>query len=102
MQTITYDEYLKSERWKVLSEETKRIAGYRCQVCDSDGELHAHHRTYKRLGHELQSDLIALCSSCHALFHGKRDQSQGSTWALIQSLSTELRILREEKEKSHA
>jgi len=54
-----------------LSEETKRLAGYRCQVCNSEGELHAHHRTYERKGDELQSDLICLCNECHILFHSK-------------------------------
>lgn len=93
--TIDYQEYLLSERWKLLAEETKRLAGYRCQVCNSDGELHAHHRTYERIGNELQRDLIALCDSCHALFHGKHDASTDkSGWALTRSLAAELSVLR--------
>jgi len=67
-----YQEYLQTEHWKILAEETKRLAGYRCQVCNSNDDLHAHHRTYERRGDELQSDLICLCKKCHELFHRKR------------------------------
>ena len=66
-----YHEYLLSDHWKKLTEETKRLAGYRCQVCNADGELHTHHRTYERRGDEFQGDLVALCANCHALFHNK-------------------------------
>jgi hypothetical protein len=68
---MTYDEYLQTDHWKRLAEETKRLAGYRCQVCNAEGELHAHHRTYERKGDELQSDLVCLCASCHRKFHNK-------------------------------
>lgn len=64
-----YQDYLQTEHWKEISKETKRLADYRCQVCNSDKELNVHHRTYERKGHELQSDLICLCRSCHELFH---------------------------------
>ena len=67
-----YQDYLQSNHWKRLAEETKRLAGYRCQVCNAEDELHAHHRTYERKGDELQSDLICLCAYCHALFHSKK------------------------------
>lgn len=69
-----YQTYIKSNEWRVVSEETKRLADYRCQVCNKNeatSNLHVHHRTYERLGRELQSDLIALCGDCHSLFHGK-------------------------------
>ena len=71
-----YQEYLKSDHWKKLTEETKRLAGYRCQVCNADGELHTHHRTYERKGDEFQGDLVALCKDCHTLFHGKTEKDR--------------------------
>lgn len=90
--TVNYDEYILSRQWQALAAETKRLAGNRCQVCNSDGELHAHHRTYERLGHELQSDLVALCGNCHALFHGKHDVTADKNgWALVKSLTAALR-----------
>jgi hypothetical protein len=41
-------------------------------VCDQpwtleDGELH--HRSYRRLGHEIDSDLLAVCTRCHIRVH---------------------------------
>lgn len=91
---MNYQEYLESDRWKALAAETRRLANNRCQVCNSDGELHIHHRTYDRIGNELQSDLVALCASCHALFHGKRDTASAGGWALIQSMAAELKEAR--------
>ena len=72
---MEYSEYLKTDHWKKLAEETKRLAGYRCAVCNADGELHAHHRTYERNVDELQSDLVCLCKDCHEMFHGKQKES---------------------------
>lgn len=66
-----YQEYLQTEHWLRLAEETKRLAGYRCQVCNSPLDLCAHHRTYEHRGDELQSDLICLCRDCHERFHEK-------------------------------
>lgn len=66
-----YKEYIASGEWKRRAEEAKERAGYRCQVCNSDGEIHAHHRTYERLGAELPEDITVLCSNCHAVFHDK-------------------------------
>jgi 5-methylcytosine-specific restriction endonuclease McrA len=63
-----YATYLQSDHWKKLAEETKRLAGYKCQVCNSQDRLETHHRTYERKGDELQSDLVCLCHSCHELF----------------------------------
>jgi hypothetical protein len=71
-----YDDYLRTIRWKRLSEETKRLAGFRCQICNSNKNLNAHHRTYERLGEELQSDLVCLCNACHKLFHEKMSKKE--------------------------
>lgn len=67
---MDYSDYLQTDHWKKLAAETRRLAGNRCQVCNAEGELHIHHRTYERKGDEFQSDLTCLCSNCHALFHG--------------------------------
>lgn len=91
MNKIEYQKYLQSEHWKVISEETRRLAGYRCQICYSKGPLEIHHRTYERLGHELQSDLTCLCAGCHGLFSNRHDAPEFSGWALVKSLTTALR-----------
>ena len=87
---INYNQYLLTPEWAALAQETKRLAGFGCQVCNAGGELHAHHRTYERLGHELHSDLVCLCDSCHALFHGKQGAAAPAGWALVQSLAAEV------------
>jgi len=66
-----YQEYLKSPEWDVRRKKAYAMAGYRCQLCNKKGQLHAHHRTYERLGHEKDTDIIVLCSRCHATFHKK-------------------------------
>lgn len=71
-----YAEYLQSPHWLRLAEETKRLAGNRCQVCNSAEHLSAHHRTYARVGDELQGDLVCLCNNCHKKFHGKEEYEQ--------------------------
>lgn len=71
LKATEYDKYLQSGHWRELSSETKRLADYRCQICNSPYDLNVHHRTYQRRGHEFQSDLICLCHKCHELFHNR-------------------------------
>jgi len=66
---INYADYLKSAAWKSKAEEAKIRSGNRCQLCNRTGKLHAHHRTYERLGNERPEDLTVLCEDCHAKFH---------------------------------
>ena len=68
---VTYRKYLQTDEWKRRAEAAKACAGYRCQVCNGEGPLDAHHRTYERLGHELPEDITVLCHSCHELFSRK-------------------------------
>ena len=67
---LPYSEYLKTEWWQQRRAKALARAEHRCQVCNSDKRLEIHHRTYERLGHERDADLIALCHDCHTLFHG--------------------------------
>lgn len=67
---LPYSEYLKTEGWQQRRVKALARAEHRCQVCNSDKRLEIHHRTYERLGHERDADLIALCHDCHTLFHG--------------------------------
>ena len=69
---VVYEDYIQSERWKEKAYRAKKRAGFRCQLCNQGGELHAHHRTYVRLGYELPMDLTVLCSTCHEVFHDER------------------------------
>lgn len=68
----SYKEYLLSDHWKSVSAECKLRSGKKCQLCNREGVLHVHHRTYERVGKELPEDLICLCGDCHEKFHDKK------------------------------
>lgn len=70
-----YREYIASEEWQ---ERRKKylVQHPRCMECGLprwlaivayDQDLHVHHRSYARVGHELDEDLQALCRSCHEI-----------------------------------
>ena len=65
-----YQDYLKSPEWQGKRQLFYARAGHRCQLCNAEGELHAHHRTYERVGNEHPDDVTVLCADCHAKFHG--------------------------------
>ncbi len=49
-----------------------------CQVCGSFGKgvrLEVHHKTYDRLGHEKDEDLVVCCDACHPAEDKKRAQA---------------------------
>lgn len=69
-QSISYEEYLRTEHWRVTRMAALDRAEHQCQLCSNTESLQVHHRTYERLWGERPSDLIALCRDCHARFHG--------------------------------
>jgi 5-methylcytosine-specific restriction endonuclease McrA len=77
LRTMPYSEYLLTSEWDETRKRALKRAGYRCQTCNqANCKLHVHHRTYKRLGEEWNSDLIVLCGDCHELFHQSREVTQ--------------------------
>lgn len=68
---MPYQEYLQTPEWKETRKAALEHAHHRCQICNSSERLNVHHRTYERRGRERSDDLIVLCNSCHALYHGK-------------------------------
>jgi hypothetical protein len=72
---MNYYAYIHSPAWRARADAAKRRAGYRCQVCNrpsSQVQLDAHHRTYERLGRELDSDITVLCRDCHELYESAK------------------------------
>ncbi len=70
---MTYDEYLLSPEFARKRFLCFRIYEERCALCYASGPgLECHHRTYERFKHERQSDLVALCKSCHDLADERR------------------------------
>lgn len=69
---FNYKEYLTSPHWKQVRKKAIERSGGRCMLCNTNTQsLHVHHRTYERLGHEEPMDVIVLCATHHAQFHGK-------------------------------
>ena len=68
--TMPYPEYLRTPEWKETRVAALVRAGHSCALDVSHTErLEVHHRTYDRLGEELESDLIVLCHECHRRHH---------------------------------
>lgn len=68
-----YKKYLQSQEWKNKREEIYKLRNGKCEVCNCKlyHHYHVHHKTYKRLGKELNSDLVLLCEDCHVDLHKK-------------------------------
>lgn len=64
-----YQEYLKTDHWKVKKTKALERAHYRCENCGSNEHLQVHHRTYERIGEEEPDDLCVLCEDCHHGYH---------------------------------
>ncbi len=70
LKTMPYAEYLRTVHWDEIRRGALRRARYRCQLCNKQGVLHVHHRTYDRRGEERWNDVIVLCANCHGEHHG--------------------------------
>lgn len=95
LRSLKYDEYLKTEYWKNLSETIKREADYRCQICNSEENLNVHHRSYEHKGFlELEKkDLICICEKCHSIYHINQNYNgdiQDITTEFFEKLEAEL------------
>jgi 5-methylcytosine-specific restriction endonuclease McrA len=68
---MDYLKYIASSAWRNNPVRLREFeaAGFQCRLCPNslaDGHLlDAHHRTYKRMGCEIDGDLTALCRDCH-------------------------------------
>jgi hypothetical protein len=70
LQSMPYKQYLRTPEWQRTRAAALERANHRCSLdaTHSDG-LEVHHRTYERLGAELEADVIVLCHGCHQLHH---------------------------------
>lgn len=66
-----YEAYLESETWRkrrlVILERASKI----CECCEYYPANEIHHKTYARIGQELDTDLMAVCKFCHDQIHKK-------------------------------
>lgn len=70
-----YKNYLQTEHWKNKRIKIAKQRGMKCEKCGKkiyEHEIyHIHHKTYKRIGNELDDDLMLLCPECHSDIHKK-------------------------------
>ena len=59
----TYEAYLNSPAWRVKRNKVMSRDGGQC-ICGAEA-TEVHHKTYKNIGKEPLSDLVALCEGCH-------------------------------------
>lgn len=64
------------ESWPQKREEAVERDDHECQVCGSDGLLHVHHITPRRMfeypdGSNTLDNLVTLCASCHMTYEGQ-------------------------------
>jgi 5-methylcytosine-specific restriction endonuclease McrA len=68
---MNYSEYISSSAWRNNPARLRELkaAGFQCRLCPNSAAtghvIEVHHRTYERLGCEIDGDLTALCSECH-------------------------------------
>lgn len=68
--------YIASAAWKDRKREYFSSHPKVCVACGSGRNVHLHHKTYVRLGRELDSDLVPLCAGCHSKVHALHQASQ--------------------------
>jgi len=73
LQTMDYYEFLGTIYWKVVRRYVLWKRQYKCELCNSNGKLNVHHKSYEHRGYELYhlEDLILLCQECHSIHHDK-------------------------------
>lgn len=69
MATVEYPVYIRSERWRQKRVDVIRRARGICERCGRWPIVNVHHLTYDRLGDELLTDLLGVCSRCHQELH---------------------------------
>lgn len=85
-----YETYLQSPSWRITRNRALRLSDWHCSKCDSRRNLQVHHKTYERLGHEWDQDLIVLCRSCHEDHHDLDRAQRGVSLQLHLKLANSL------------
>ena len=82
-----YQQYLKSPHWQSTRAIKLYKAGYHCENCGSERRLQVHHKNYKNLYNEINSDLKVLCEFCHKEIEHAGDDNIRQINTLIASLA---------------
>lgn len=72
---IKYSEYIKSPYWKEQRQYSLSFFKNKCALCNNKAET-VHHRSYEFKGVKEDENLVALCWTCHNLFHQNFEYSK--------------------------
>lgn len=65
-------DYLRTSQWNTLRKHILKRDNYTCQACSSRNiPLEVHHISYTNFMQEKDTDLIAVCRSCHQSIHDR-------------------------------
>ena len=89
-----YIAYMQSDKWRKRKARLYHKRGRVCEMCGATWPLEVHHKTYERLGHELDEDLLIVCVPvCHdkadaqrAEFEARRVAQVGMSWATLEDV----------------
>lgn len=85
-----YRAYLQSAGWRITRNRALKLAGYQCSKCGAKRNVQVHHRTYERLGAELDGDLDVLCRECHEGHHVQEMHDAGGAQRLYLKLANDV------------
>lgn len=71
-----YQAYLRSPDWAARRRDYYATHPKICSACGTDRNIHLHHKTYVRLGAELDRDLVPLCAPCHHDEHRRKREKR--------------------------
>ena len=69
---MVYNAYMSSNAWAKVKRRVLAARRAICSTCGSTANIHVHHKTYERLGAELDEDLEILCKPCHMQLHRRK------------------------------
>lgn len=89
-----YREFLKTDFWKEISSEKKRLVPA-CEGCGGAERLQSHHKVYPARWEDTTLEmLVVLCRYCHVKLHsGKTDKEwfRNQNYNAVESISSEVR-----------
>ena len=82
-----YKCYTDCSLWNRRRLKCLQSANNVCEVCRTAPAIQAHHITYKRLGNEWDTDLLAICRDCHGSLHANESSRKGREQLALDSRS---------------
>jgi hypothetical protein len=88
LRAMPYAAYLSTPEWRRRRDRALMLAGWCCQSpgCRTRDELEVHHRSYERLGAELDEDLRVFCPAHHHHLHDRYEQLKRLHWRVIRDV----------------